>query len=87
VTLRRRLEQLEGAMQKLPAKMLDLSKYSDEELAVIEKVCDFAVVRHLAGRGPLQADLSWLSEPDTGLSEPEMAIYRRIAEREGRLDL
>jgi hypothetical protein len=81
VNLRKRLERLEVTIQERPVKMADLSKYSDDELAVLERVYDFAVVCHLAGRGPLQADLAWLSEPDTGLSEPDMAIYRRIAER------
>jgi len=77
VTLRKRLEKLEGTIQERPVKMADLSKFSDEELDVLEKVYDFTLAREVAnptGRRPIQADLS-------GLSADDMVIYQKIAER------
>ena len=77
MTLLKRLERLEGTIQERQVKRADLSKYSLEELDVLEKVYDFAVAREVAnptGKRPLEADLSCLSAP-------EMAIYDRAAER------
>jgi len=75
--LKRRLQKLEGTAQERQVKMADLSKFTDEELVVLERVLDFAVAREVAnptGKRPLEADLSCLSAP-------EMAIYHRAAER------
>jgi hypothetical protein len=60
--------------------MADLSKFSGEELDVLEKVYDEVIAREVAnptGKRLLKADLSCLS----CLSAPEMAIYHQAAER------
>jgi hypothetical protein len=77
--LAQRIEKLEMVMrQEQPLKKADLSSCTLEELNVLERLYDYTVAREVAnptGKRPLQADPS-------GLSDKDMAIYRRMEARE-----